>query len=111
LLEAAFPYVKALARLSEATIADKLPEADAPVAIAAGCRLMLKIEIDANAERERLDKEITRLTTEVQKANTKLANPSFVERAPKAVVDQEKARLSGFEETLTKLQGQRQKLG
>jgi valyl-tRNA synthetase len=111
LLEAAFPYVKALARISEATVADKLPEADAPVAIAASCRMMLKIEVDAKAERERLDKEIARLQGEVQKANAKLGNASFVERAPAAVVEQEKARLSGFRETLTKLQGQRQKLG
>jgi len=111
LLEAAFPYIKALGRISEATVAERLPEADAPVAIAAGCRLMLKIEIDIGAERERLDKEITRLQGEVQRAMAKLSNASFVERAPKPVVAQEKARLSGFQETLTKLQGQRQKLG
>ncbi|HXC41840.1 MAG TPA: valine--tRNA ligase [Burkholderiales bacterium] len=111
LLEAAFPYVKALARVSEAQVAEQLPEADAPVAIAAGCRLMLKIEIDVGAERERLDKEIARLEAEVQKASTNLANPSFVERAPKAVVEQFKARLSGFEETLVKLKAQRKKLG
>ena len=107
-LEAAFPYLKALGRLSEASVETVLPEADAPVAVVGDTRLMLKIQIDVNAERDRLGKEITRLEGEVTRANAKLSNASFVERAPANVVAQEKERLAGFVATLDKL---RQQLG
>ena len=73
-------------------------------------RLMLKIEIDLEAERARIDKEITRLRGEVVKAQGKLGNASFVDKAPPAVVAQEQARLETFIATLEKLVTQREKL-
>ena len=44
------------------------------------------------------------------KTHAKLGNASFVERAPAKVVEQERARLAGFESTLAKLREQLQKL-
>ncbi len=38
-----------------------------------------------------------RLAGEMEKAKAKLGNASFVERAPPAVVDQERKRLADFE--------------
>jgi valyl-tRNA synthetase len=109
-LTSAFPYLKSLARLSEATIADQLPAVDAPVALGGGCRLMLKIEVDAAAERERVSKEVSRLENEVRKATSKLANSGFVSRAPAEVVTQERERLADFSEKLEKYRSQLQKL-
>ena len=72
---------------------------------------MLKVEIDVAAKKTQLDKEIARLQAEISKANGKLSSPNFVERAPAAVVEQERQRLAQFGAMLEKVQGQRAKLG
>lgn len=105
------PYLAALAKLSQVDVVDTLPDAGAPVQVVGDSRLMLHVEVDVVAELARLDKEIARLEGEIAKANGKLGNPSFVERAPAAVVEQEKGRVAQFNETLAKVRDQRGKLG
>ncbi|MFZ2540409.1 MAG: valine--tRNA ligase [Gallionella sp.] len=105
------PYIQALGKHSEVRVLDKLPDTGAPVAINEKFSMMLNIEIDAAAERERLDKEIARLSGEIVKAQGKLGNASFVERAPVQVVEQERKRMEEFSATISQLQAQRGKLG
>jgi valyl-tRNA synthetase len=109
-LAAFAPYLSALARLSDVIIENELPQADAPISIVGGYKLMLRIEIDVAAERERLKKEIARLEAEIDRARSKLANPNFVERAPPLVVAQEKQRLANFSATLEEVRAQYAKL-
>ncbi|MBK1712457.1 valine--tRNA ligase [Rubrivivax gelatinosus] len=114
-VEQAAPLLKALARVAEVRApADDAAFAaatqTAPVALGGGLRLALHVEIDVEAELARLGKEIARLEGEITKARAKLANESFVARAPAAVVQQEQARLDGFTQALDRLQDQRARL-
>ena len=106
-LNAFAPYLKTLAKLSEVTVDATLPENQgAPVQVVGNVEMMLKVEIDVKAERERLSKEITRLQGEIAKANGKLNNAGFVAKAPPAVIEQEKKRVAEFGEMLAKLETQ-----
>ena len=110
----AAPIIQALGKFSEVKQLDEAAFAAAtsmaPVAVHGEARLALHVEIDIEAEKVRLGKEITRLQGEIAKAEAKLGNESFVARAPAAVVEQEKARVADFSATLERLQGQVQRL-
>jgi len=105
------PYISALGKLSETRALATLPEADSPVALVGDMRLMLVVEINKDEERARLAKEIARIQNEIAKAQAKLANSSFVDKAPAAVVQLEQSRLAGFAAMLVKLEAQHARLG
>ena len=63
--------------------------------------------IDKDAELARLDKEIERRRNDKERAEGKINNPNFVDRAPDAVVQKEKDKLSEIESALAKLSEQR----
>jgi valyl-tRNA synthetase len=58
---------------------------------------------DKSAERERLEKEVARIETELKTVQAKLGNASFVDRAPAAVVEEHREREKKFGEQLAKL--------
>ena len=106
-LRAIEPYVVALARLTDMEIVSELaPSGDAPIEVVGAFRLMLKVEIDREAERARLEKEIARLEQEISRAEAKLSTSSFVERAPAAVVEQERERLARAQATLSEIKSE-----
>ena len=110
MLEELAPYLTALGKLAGVEIVDELPPSDAPVQIVGQYRLMLRIDVDVVVERERIGKDIVRHEGEIARLRPKLANAGFVDRAPAAVVAQERARLAGLESTLEKLRTQLERL-
>ena len=115
-MRGAAPVLQALAKLSEVKVFDdetawQAAAQAAPVAVVGEARLCLHMEIDVAAEKARLSKEITRIEGEITKANNKLSNEAFVAKAPAAVLDQEKKRLTDFGALLSRLQEQLVRLG
>jgi valyl-tRNA synthetase len=109
--QAALSAIEALARPAAIDVVDALSDANAAVAVIGPHRAMIRVEVDVAAETARLEKEIARLAGETAKCRAKLGNASFVERAPDKVVEQERARLAGFEGTLRQLNEQLERLG
>jgi len=82
-----------------------------PVAVTPLGELFLAITAgDQAREGERLDKEIARIGEEARTVETKLQNNAFVERAPAAVVEEHRRRLSDLNAQLTKLKQAREGL-
>ena len=59
--------------------------------------------VDLAAERVRLEREIGKLGTEIDRGRQKLANADFVARAPAEVIDQQRERLAEAEATRDRL--------
>ena len=115
ILEEYSPYLLSLAKLSKVVIDTSGAQIDlkanqAPMVMVNNCRLLLEVEVDIAAEKLRIDKEITRLESEIVKAHVKLSNKSFVERAPAEVVAQENQRLNEFTSLVEKLRTQKERL-
>ena len=109
------PVLKALAKLSDVQAFDaeaawSQAAGAAPVSVVGEARLCLFVEVDVDAERARLNKEIQRLEGEITKAQTKLSNEKFVAKAPAAVIEQERQRVNEFGATVEKLREQLIKL-
>ncbi len=84
------------------------PEAGAPVAVTPlGELYLIVVGGDKAAEGERLDKEIAKLELELRTVNQKLANSSFVDKAPRAVVEEHERRKSDFAAKLAQLRQSR----
>ena len=66
--------------------------------------------IDVEAEKLRLDKEISKVEIEVKKCDGKLSNSAFVDKAPAELVNREKARREEWSQKLTQLQEMRNAL-
>lgn len=58
--------------------------------------------MDYDKERARLKEEIKKLESEIKRAEGKLSNKGFVDKAPEAVVNKEKEKLEGYKDLLQK---------
>ncbi|API90678.1 valine--tRNA ligase [Virgibacillus pantothenticus] len=100
-------YLERFCNTSELIIARqiKAPE-KAMSAVVTGVELFLPLEglIDFDKEIARLEKELTKWTKEVERVQKKLANQGFINKAPQAVVDEEKQKEKDYLDKQAKVQ-------
>lgn len=107
-LALAEPYLQRLAGASDVQLGGKDALAGEKV-VSAVCaageiRIPLGELVDFEKEIARLEKEKKNLEGEIARANGKLNNPGFLSKAPAALVEQERAKLSTNESMLKSLE-------
>ena len=74
------------------------------VCTGAECFIPLGELVDIQKELARLAKERDTLNGELQRANGKLNNKGFVEKAPQKLVEEERAKIEKYTQMLTKVE-------
>jgi valyl-tRNA synthetase len=99
-------YIKKLARVEDLKTGENLvkPKASAS-SVVKSSEIYIPLEglIDLDVERQRLQKEITRLEGSLAGIEKKLFNEKFVSGAPAEVVEKERAKQRDWQENLRKL--------
>ena len=93
-----------LARLSDVSVSDTVPGGAVQVVVdEATAALPIGDVIDVAQEVARLQKEIGKVDSEIGKIEKKLANESFIAKAPPAVVEEQRSRAEDYLQSKTKL--------
>lgn len=106
-------FLHSLARLETVTILDDSDSApESATALVGEMKLLIPMAglIDKDAEQARLKKEMAKIDGNLQKSLAKLNNPSFVDKAPEAVINKERARVAEMESAIKQLQEQADKI-
>jgi valyl-tRNA synthetase len=99
-------YIKKLAKVEEIKIDSNLTKPKASVsAVINECEIYIPLEglIDLDVERQKLQKEITRLEGSLAGIGKKLSNEKFVANAAPEVVEKERTKQKEWMENLQKL--------
>jgi valyl-tRNA synthetase len=91
---------------------DEAAAPESAIALVGDMKLLIPMAglIDKDAELARLEKEIGRLRADIARIEGKLGNPSFVDKAPAAVVAKERERLADQGAALAQLVAQQSKI-
>ncbi len=107
------PYLETLGRVESIAFVEPGEQApEAATALVGEMKLLIPMAglIDKDAELARLDKELGQRAKEVERGEAKLANANFVERAPGAVVEQERQRVADLRRAIEQLSVQRERI-
>ena len=108
-------YIEKLASASEVEFTDnkdEVPSNAVSVVVKGGELFMPLLDlVDKEKELERLNKEVKKLHSEIERIDKKLGNQGFVAKAPKAVVDGEKAKREKYVEMLEAVEARIKALG
>ena len=114
LLSDAREYIFKLAQVNQMEVVSKLSgDKLAAQAVAGGLALEVPLAglIDVDAERVRLSKEMEKVQREIDGLDRKLSNASFIDRAPKEVVEENRRRLADYRDQAAKLAEGLKRLG
>jgi len=114
LLSSAREYIFKLAQVNQLEIVPRLSgEQLGARAVAGGLALEVPLagSINVDAERARLKKELQKVQDQVESLERKLSNASFVDRAPKEVVEENRRRLADYRDEAAKLTEGLKRLG
>ena len=113
LLETHGDLIRRLARLESLEVLEGEVPSGSAQAILGTATIVLPLAgvIDLAAEAARLKKEIAKAEGEIKKISAKLGNENFTARAPAAVVEEQRERLSQEEATRDRLQTALQRVG
>jgi valyl-tRNA synthetase len=94
-----------LARLASAEATDDAPPEGSVQTVLDEAVLILPLAgfVDLEQERQRLSRDIEKLTAEIARLDQKLGNPNFVSRAPEEVVEEQRERRAEAETARAKL--------
>ena len=113
-LEKSAGYAKTMARIKELRIGvDEDKPMNAATAVIKGAEVYVPLEgiLDLSQERDRLQKELTKITKDIEVFAKKLSNKNFVDKAPKDVVEKDTAKLEEFKVKREKLEESLKMLG
>jgi valyl-tRNA synthetase len=106
-LEKSAGYAKTLARIKDLRIgvSEAKPKSVA-TAVITGAEVYVPLEgiLDLTQERDRLQKEIVKISKDIEVFSKKLSNKNFVDKAPKEVVEKDTAKLEEFKVKRGKLE-------
>ncbi|SDN69047.1 valyl-tRNA synthetase [Desulfonauticus submarinus] len=100
-------YIETLARLNDVHLDTDLKEPEgAAVFVVKGYEFFVPVKdvVDIEAELKRLAKELNKIQKDLNIVEKKLSNDSFLNKAPKAVVEKEKAKKAELEDKKVKLE-------
>jgi len=112
-LEATRQYLNFLAKTESVTVLSGNDEApESAIALVGKMKVLIPLAglIDKEAELERLNKEIGKIKADMKRTEGKLSNTNFVDKAPQAVVQKEKDKLTKANDAITQLREQVQKI-
>ncbi|MEA4939886.1 MAG: valine--tRNA ligase [Christensenella sp.] len=100
-------YLNKLAGVEHVTVstqAGEIPKNDVHI-VCEGVEAVIPLSslIDPEKEKARVQKEIERLESDIQRATAKLSNEGFLAKAPQSVVEEEKGKLALATDMLSKL--------
>jgi valyl-tRNA synthetase len=103
------PQILKLARADKIVLSEKLdvPKASAKAVLTGGAEIAVPLEglIDFDKERERLQNQLAKLDTELQRLNGKLSNQNFVDRAPSEKVQELRQRSDELKAQVVAIEG------
>ncbi len=106
-------YLESVGRVETVTwLEEKETAPESSTALVGEMKLLIPLAglIDKESEIQRLIKELEKKANELDRCEKKLLNPGFVDKAPAAVVEKERARAAELSSAINNLEGQKEKI-